>query len=65
MENQKDTPKKKKLFGVTHPLGKAIIYILFIILTGGLGLIALLFGHLGDQAISKYKAHKNSGAGVK
>lgn len=55
-----DTTQKvtrKKLFGVSHPLGKAIICIVFVVLTGGLGLIFLLFGAIGDRALLKRKSH--------
>lgn len=47
------TVTKKKLFGVQNPVGKFILYIAFVILTGGFGLILLLFALIGDRALAK------------
>lgn len=49
MKNNIDDKKQQKLFGVKNRAGKVIILILFCILTGGLGLLALLVAHLGDR----------------
>jgi hypothetical protein len=62
MNGSEQKVTKKKFFGVSNPIGKAIIYIVFIVLTGGLGLIALLLAALGDRFLSKRKSRSKSGA---
>lgn len=53
MKNNIDDKKQQKLFGVKNRAGKAIILILFCILTGGLGLLVLLAAFLGDCYLLK------------
>ncbi len=56
-ENKEAISKPKKLFGVQNPILKSIMILTFIILTGGLGLIVLVLGYIGDRSISKNKGH--------
>lgn len=58
MSDANQVKKQKKLFGVSHPLGKAILLILFVIFTGGLGLIAVLLAYWGDKKLEKRKQCK-------
>lgn len=50
---------RKKLFGVQNPIGKALLYVAFVIFTGGFGLILLLIALIGDKLLTKRKTQSD------
>lgn len=58
MENVSKNFWKRKLFGISHPVGKILICILVVGLLGGMGLLILIVGVVGDALLERRKQSK-------
>lgn len=55
-QNTTTKPQRRALFGIRNPILKAIFLLVFVLLTGGLGLIIVLLAYGGDYLRKRKKA---------